>query len=77
MTMAFVKIQIEHCLAGVKGTVQEDVKTVYSHPQALKQCQTYLESIGATGVPTDSTTAKIQTLKAGEALICDRMAAEV
>lgn len=29
---------VVHCLLGVKGTAQEELKTVASHPQALAQC---------------------------------------
>ena len=33
---------INHCLLGVEGTRLEDVKEVYSHPQAITQCDNYL-----------------------------------
>lgn len=36
-------IKIEHCLLGLKGTAEEEIKTVYSHPQALMQCARYLD----------------------------------
>jgi len=35
-------ISIEHCLLGVPGATEEDIKTVYSHPQALMQSSRYL-----------------------------------
>ena len=38
---------VRHQLCGVKGAKLEEVKDVYSHPQALMQCRKYLESIGA------------------------------
>lgn len=34
---------IQHCIAGCKGTSLETVKEVYSHPQALRQCQQYIK----------------------------------
>ena len=37
-------IKIEHCLLGVPGGRIEDIRTVYSHPQALMQCSEYLNS---------------------------------
>ena len=33
---------INHCLLGVKGTKLQDIKEVYSHPQAITQCDNYL-----------------------------------
>ena len=33
---------INHCLLGVAGAKLEDVKEVYSHPQAITQCDNYL-----------------------------------
>lgn len=38
---------ISHHLVAVKGTKFEDVKEVYSHPQALMQCQNFLKEMGA------------------------------
>ena len=35
-------IKIEHCLLGVPGGNQQDIKTVYSHPQSLMQCARFL-----------------------------------
>lgn len=35
-------IKIEHCLLGVPGAKEEDIKTVYSHPQSLMQSERFL-----------------------------------
>lgn len=37
-------LKVEHALLGVKGATIEDVKTVYSHPKAIAQCDLYIRS---------------------------------
>ncbi|MBR3803983.1 MAG: chorismate mutase [Clostridia bacterium] len=41
-----VRLQIDHCLAGVSGADIKDIKTVISHQQALSQCNEYLKKLG-------------------------------
>ena len=36
-------IKCEHALLGLPGTKLEDIRTVYSHQQALSQCEDYLD----------------------------------
>jgi len=38
--------KVDHCLAGIKGAVLDDIKEVYSHPQALMQCKEYIKKHG-------------------------------
>lgn len=40
------EIPIDHAVLGVKGAKLEDIKTVYSHKQALDQSDAYLEDKG-------------------------------
>lgn len=40
--VAEVFLTVEHALLGVPGATEEDIKLVYSHPQALMQCSEFL-----------------------------------
>lgn len=49
-------IKCEHVLMGLPGTALEEIDTVYSHQQALSQCDQFLESHpGWSAVPYDNT----------------------
>ena len=50
-----VRVQITHALVAVKGARVENIKTVYSHPQALSQCSEYLKNLGVKVVEAENT----------------------
>ncbi len=37
-------LKVEHALLGVKGATVDDIKTVYSHPKAIAQCDEYIRN---------------------------------
>jgi chorismate mutase / prephenate dehydratase len=58
-----VIVKIEHCLITNPGTDLEDIKVVYSHPQALAQCRTFLEEFGRELIPTYDTAGSVKMIK--------------
>ncbi len=41
-----VKVRVSHSIIGMKGSKLENIKEVYSHPQALAQCSAFIEKNG-------------------------------
>ncbi len=58
-----VIVKIEHCLIANPSTSLEAVKAVYSHPQALAQCRSFLEQLGRDLIPTYDTAGSVKMLK--------------
>lgn len=73
--------KIEHYLAGLKGTKIEDVKEIYSHPQALMQCRKNLIALHVKQIESTNTAEAAhfianQSDKSKTAL-CSKLAAEI
>ena len=76
-----VELDVVHCLQALPGTALADVKTVYSHPQALAQCERYLKGLGVTVEAVYDTAGGAKLVAdqklAGAAALASRRAAEV
>ncbi len=78
---AEVILHVHHMLMALPGTKREDIKRVRSHPQALAQCQRYLDRYGLTGEPAFDTAGSARDLaahpEADVAVIASALAAEL
>jgi len=76
-----VELDVVHCLQALPGTSLAEVKTVYSHPQALAQCERYLRDLGATVEAVYDTAGGAKLVAeqklSGAAALASRCAAEV
>ncbi|MDE6155632.1 MAG: bifunctional chorismate mutase/prephenate dehydratase, partial [Eubacterium sp.] len=73
-------LKIEHCLCAKEGTKYEDISDVYSHPQALSQCNNFLKNFDFTGINFTNTAAAAKFVaesnKNDIAVICSELAAK-
>ena len=53
--------KVEHCL--ISTGKLEDIQTVYSHPQALGQCNDFIQTRGLKTVPTYDTAGSVKIIK--------------
>ncbi len=72
---------IEHYLAALEGSKLEDIKEVYSHPQALMQCQNSLQKLNVKTCEYSNTAKAAQFIaESGDktkAALCSQKAAEI
>lgn len=62
-----VELRVEHCLIAAAGVPVEAVRRVYSHPQALAQCERFLRSLrGVEVVATYDTAGSAKMIRDGE-----------
>ncbi len=59
-----IVIPIRHCLVAAEGTLAKEIRTIYSHPQALVQCRSYLMKTfpGTQQVASESTAAAVKEM---------------
>ena len=56
-------VRVTHCLITNPGVPLEDIKRVYSHPQALGQCQGYLRQLDVEVIPAYDTAGSVRMIK--------------
>ncbi|XP_047310177.1 arogenate dehydratase/prephenate dehydratase 1, chloroplastic-like [Impatiens glandulifera] len=59
-----VQLVINHCLLALPGVRKEELKRVFSHPQALAQCEMTLTKLGIVRVNHDDTAGAAQAVAA-------------
>jgi len=57
------ELRVVHCLIGTPQARLDLIKKVYSHPQALGQCKTFLRHLGCELVPTYDTAGSVKMIK--------------
>lgn len=76
-----VRIQISHALCVKKGVKVEEIKTVYSHSQALMQCADHLKKLGVKTVEVENTALAAKIVAESEdrsvGAICSDECAEI
>ena len=51
------RMRVSHCLLALPGTKPEDIKEVFSHPQAIDQCAGFLAGMGSIKITPAANTA--------------------
>lgn len=73
-------LKVEHCLCAKDGTKYEDITDVYSHPQALSQCRSFLKNFDFTGINYSNTAAAAKLVSESSrrdiGVICSEKAAK-
>lgn len=74
-------LRIRHCLLALQGQTPQTIRKVYSHPQALAQCETFLRRHGMEPVPAYDTAGSAKMVAEqglnGVAAIAGRGAARI
>lgn len=58
-----IYLRVKHCLLALPGETINDITKIYSHPQALAQCQEFLSSLQAELIPTYDTAGSAKMIK--------------
>ena len=58
-----IALEVNHCLMAPDGESLTSIKTVYSHPQALAQCEEFLRKLNVEIVPTYDTAGSAKLIR--------------
>jgi len=76
-----IHLRISHCLMALPGESLEGIKVIYSHPQALAQCEEFLGKLKAEIIPTYDTAGSAKKIKEaglkGYAAVASKRAAQI
>jgi chorismate mutase/prephenate dehydratase len=73
---AEVILKVSHCLMALPGEKSADVTTIYSHPQALAQCDEFLSKLKVEIVPSYDTAGSAKMIKEKELKYCAAIASK-
>lgn len=57
------ELRVEHCLIANTTATLDSIRRIYSHPQALGQCQAFLKHLHAELIPTYDTAGSVKMIK--------------
>jgi len=69
-------LKVSHCLMTLPGEKLADITTIYSHPQALAQCEEFLSKLKVEIIPSYDTAGSAKMIKEKELRNCAAIASE-
>ena len=58
-----IELKVSHCLIANPGVTLASLKKIYSHPQALGQCQAFIKHLNCELIPTYDTAGSVKMIK--------------
>jgi chorismate mutase/prephenate dehydratase len=58
-----IELRVSHCLIANQEARLDSIKRIYSHPQALGQCQAFLRHLNCELIPTYDTAGSVKMIK--------------
>jgi prephenate dehydratase len=58
-----VNLRVHHCLVALPGATLDGIKKIFSHPQALAQCDDFIDTLDVETVPSYDTAGSARKIK--------------